>query len=228
MCTKSPQTSRKTQPLTQHIHNPILLHEHPTTEHSKMPKNASHNSSTSSTPSAKSQRRARQEEAQNASDTAHPVGVPEAMAEHVSAIQRMAPTLSMIPTDTTALAFPPLINEDGTLPTAEQILRHQEAFHERVRAEMQQAHERMAQEMEAVSRKVQQQRAAGGSGLLKNSNDGEAHFYSSDTLIRSDGEGNVVRRTIVNRDGEVEERVDTINDGKRLLDDDKLLLKEKK
>ena len=204
-----------------------------------MPKHTSRNTSTSSTPSAQSKQRAHQEATQNASDTAlpnaaldtaRPVGVPEVMAEHMSAIQRMAPTLSMMPTDTTALAFPPLINEDGTLPTAEQILRHQEAFHERVRAEMQQAHERMAQEMQAVSRIAQQQRAAAGSGLLKNSDDGEAHFYSSDTLIRSDGEGNVVRRTIVNRDGEVEERVDTINDGKRLLNnnDDKRLLKEKK
>lgn len=177
-----------------------------------MPKNSNTNtSSTSWTPSAQ-QRRGKDLE-QAGSGSAHPADAPDPMAQHMSAIQRVVPTLSTIPSET-ALAFPPLINEDGTLPTAEQIIRHQEAFHERVRAEIQQTHERMMQEMQEVSRIAQQPR---NTGLLTNSNDGDAHFYSSETLIRSDGDGNVVRRTIVNRDGEVEERVDTINDGQRLL-----------
>jgi len=139
-----------------------------------------------------------------------------AMSEHMAAIQRMhmmaAPPSSGI---MDPAMFPaPLINEDGTLPTMEQIQQHHDAFQSRVRSEIQATHERMLQEAQALAQiqgapgQLQQQHAQGG--LLADRGDGNTHFYSSETVVRADGDGNVVRHTIVNKDGEIEEHTDTV------------------
>ena len=138
-----------------------------------------------------------------------------AMSEHMAAIQRMhmmaAPLSSGI---ADPAMFPaPLINDDGTLPTMEQIQQHHDAFQNRVRSEIEATHQRMVQEAQALGRiqgaPGQLQQHQGGL-LADHGGDGNTHFYSSETVVRADGDGNVVRHTIVNKDGEVEEHTDTI------------------
>ena len=46
----------------------------------------------------------------------------------------------------------------------------------------------------------------------------DAHFFSSESRMVTDGEGNAVRHTIINNDGDVEERTEAVNNGQRYLE----------
>ena len=146
------------------------------------------------------------------SGTTAVASLPEAMEQHMALIRRQMdegaatiahmPMMDMNMNMNGNLMAPMSANFDAM---RDDIYRQMEAC----RGRMEEAQAQMLQRRSSSS--ANSRDAANGSGA-------DAHFFSSESRMVTDGEGNAVRHTIINNDGDVEERTETINNGQRYLE----------
>ena len=149
------------------------------------------------------------------SGTTAVASLPEAMEQHMALIRRQM--------DEGAAAFAhmpmPMMDMNMNMMSGN-MMAPMSANFDAMRDDIYRQMEACRGRMEEAQAQMLQRRSSSSANShdAANASGADAHFFSSESRMVTDGEGNAVRHTIINNDGDVEERTETINNGQRYLE----------